>query len=391
MKIQRLFMGVLLVSMLAPLPALGASLSDIATSPNQTAIQYLYDNNIITGYSDGTFKPENTVNRAELLKILVGGKGVIPTVSQYHNCFPDVNTEWFAPYVCYAKAQNWVQGYPDNTFRPAQIVNKVEAIKMLVNSQGYTVPSLVSGPLFTDVQNSQWYAPYLLTAKDKGLLETSSGVYGVTDGMTRGEISENIYRAIIVKKYALETFTTNYNNPTTQPPSTQQSTPTTPPQTQYSHFSDGTYTVGKDIQPGTYRTKTASSGCYYVRLSGFGGTLQEIIGNSITDFPSIVTIAATDKGFQSTNCGTWTQDLSQITKSKTTFSDGMYIVGTDIQAGTYKSSGQNGCYYERLSNFNDAGTSGVISNAITDTAAIVTISATDAGFKSSNCGTWTLQ
>lgn len=168
----------------------------------------------------------------------------------------------------------------------------------------------------------------------------------------------------------------------------QEATPTTDP---HPHFGDGTFVVGKDIQPGTYRTRVGSSGCYFERMSGFGGDLSSIIANDNTDFPAIVTIDATDKGFKSTNCGTWTQDISQITKSKTTFSDGMYIVGTDIQPGTYKNSGQSGCYYSRLSNFSGAGTDGIISNDNTDTAAIVEIAATDAGFKSSNCGTWTLQ
>lgn len=183
------------------------------------------------------------------------------------------------------------------------------------------------------------------------------------------------------------TPTSNTNNQQTQNQQNQP-TPTTDP---HPHFVDGTYTVGKDIQAGTYRTRVASSGCYFERLSGFGGTLSEIIANDNTDFPAIVTIAATDKGFKSSNCGTWTQDVSQITKSKTTFPDGMYMVGTDIQAGTYKSSGQGSCYYSRLSNFSDAGIDGIISNDNTDSAAIVAISATDAGFKSSNCGTWTLQ
>lgn len=76
-----------------------------------------------------------------------------------------------------------------------------------------------------------------------------------------------------------------------------------------------------------------------MRMSGFGGSPSDIIANDNTDFPSIITIAASDKGFKSQNCGTWTQDVSQITKSKTTFLDGMYVVGTEIQPGTYKNSG----------------------------------------------------
>ena len=164
-------------------------------------------------------------------------------------------------------------------------------------------------------------------------------------------------------------------------------TPTTDPNP---HFEDGTYTVGKDIQAGTYRTRVGSSGCYYSRLAGFGGELSEIISNENTDNPAVVTIAATDKGFKSNRCGTWTQDLSQITISKTTFEDGTYIVGTDIQPGTYKSSGQGSCYYSRLAGFGgDLGD--IIANENTDTAAVVTIAATDKGFKSNRCGTWTLQ
>lgn len=36
----------------------------------------------------------------------------------YENCFEDVEDEWFAPYVCYAKEKGWVTGYPDGTFKP---------------------------------------------------------------------------------------------------------------------------------------------------------------------------------------------------------------------------------------------------------------------------------
>lgn len=154
------------------------------------------------------------------------------------------------------------------------------------------------------------------------------------------------------------------------------------------HFSDGTYEVGKEIQPGTYRTRKASSGCYYERLSGFGNSLSDIITNENTDAPAIITIEATDKGFKSKNCGVWTQDLSAITSDKTTFSDGMYIVGTDIEPGQYKNSGQDGCYFVRLANFT-GGMRGIISNENTDDVAIVNIATTDKGFVSKRCGTWT--
>lgn len=190
------------------------------------------------------------------------------------------------------------------------------------------------------------------------------------------------------------TSTQTSSQPTTQPTKAQvpTATPTkapTPTPT-FASFGDGTYQVGKDIQPGTYRTRVGSPGCYYERLKGFGGTLGEIIANNNTDNPAIVTIQATDKGFSSQNCGTWTKDLSQITTSKTTFSDGMYIVGTDITPGTYRNTGATGCYYARLSGFGNT-TDDIIANNNVDTATIVTIAPSDKGFQSNGCGTWTKQ
>lgn len=82
-------------------------------------------------------------------------------------------------------------------------------------------------------------------------------------------------------------------------------------------FTDGTYIVGADIQPGTYRTRNGSHNCYYARLSGFGGLSSDIIANDNTDAPAVITIAATDKGFESSHCGIWTKDLSAITPSRT--------------------------------------------------------------------------
>ncbi len=108
------------------------------------------------------------------------------------------------------------------------------------------------------------------------------------------------------------------------------------------NFGDGTHQVGQDIQAGTYRTRKGSAGCYYARLSGFSGDFGEILANDNTSDPAVVTIQETDAGFESKRCGTWTQDLSPITQSTTSLKDGAYIVGTDIEPGTYRSSGGSG-------------------------------------------------
>jgi hypothetical protein len=63
-------------------------------------------------------------------------------------------------------------------------------------------------------------------------------------------------------------------------------------------FGPGTYIVGKDIQPGKYRSESGAD--YWARLSGFGGEVRDIIANAaFVTGPTIVEIRSTDKGFQS--------------------------------------------------------------------------------------------
>ena len=170
---------------------------------NANAISYLKKSNVINGYSDGSFKPENTVNRAELLKILIGNKYDTTGSS---NCFQDVKDEWFAPYVCYAKGQGWVEGYFDKTFKPAQTVNRAEAIKMAIEVLGIELPKTLEVDPFIDVNKDAWFAPYVYAAKKRNCLEGSSSNYQPTDGMTRGDVSEIIYRLLVIQKMQVDEY-----------------------------------------------------------------------------------------------------------------------------------------------------------------------------------------
>lgn len=69
---------------------------------------------------------------------------------------------------------------------------------------------------------------------------------------------------------------------------------------------DGTYVIGVDIEPGTYRSD-GGSGCYWARLSGLSGELSDIITNNISDGPTIVEILGSDAGFTTSRCATWTK------------------------------------------------------------------------------------
>jgi hypothetical protein len=162
-------------------------------------------------------------------------------------------------------------------------------------------------------------------------------------------------------------------------------------------FGNGTHVIGKDIQAGTYQTDGGSN-CYWERLSGFGGGLHDIIANEIPQGSIVVTIQSTDAGFKSQGCGKWSMvntsprvgPVGSTTEFKSSFSDGTYRVGSDIEPGTYGTSGGSNCYWERLSGFG-GGLNDIIANDLPQGSVIVTISGSDAGFTTHGCGEWRKQ
>lgn len=127
---------------------------------NAESITFLYQNDILDGYPDGTFKPDNTLNRAELLKIVILAKYLEPTSDFSKKCFKDISSDsWYAPYVCFAKENNIIKGYSNGTFKPDQEISYSEALKITLETMGYS-PSETTDP---------WYKTYLDEAATMGV------------------------------------------------------------------------------------------------------------------------------------------------------------------------------------------------------------------------------
>lgn len=171
-----------------------------ADDPDVKEITYMEDQGVFTGYPDGTFQPDRVLNRAEQLKVYMLIHGLDPDTTKYKNCFPDVKEEWFAKYICFAKEQEWVQGYPDGSFKPAQEVNRVEALKMLGEIQGWDMTVPTEDP-FADTPKAEWYAKYVSFAKTAGLTVEKGGNFHPASGLTRSETAVLLFRSLAV--YAL--------------------------------------------------------------------------------------------------------------------------------------------------------------------------------------------
>lgn len=157
-----------------------SSFPDVAEQhANFDAIEYVQSQGIVNGYPDGTYKPLQTINRAEFTKIVM--EALFPNEITGANCFPDVKEEWFAEYVCIAKEKGIINGYPDGKFKPANTINFAEASKIIVNSFGYT--TTVDGI---------WYKPFVDQLATRRAIPTTVASFG--KNITRGEMAELVFR-----------------------------------------------------------------------------------------------------------------------------------------------------------------------------------------------------
>ena len=150
-------------------------------------------------------------------------------------------------------------------------------------------------------------------------------------------------------------------------------------------FGDGTHRVGEDVAAGTYRSDGDGT-CYWARLAGFSGELEDISANG-NSAPEIVAIAKGDAAFETQGCGRWVAvNATAPASAAAEFDDGTYSVGQHIQPGTYRADGSGTCYWARLSDFSHD-LNGIIANGNNPTT--IEIAASDAGFTTLGCGTWT--
>ncbi len=142
----------------------------------------------------------------------------------------------------------------------------------------------------------------------------------------------------------------------------------------------GSYIVNDDIVPGRYRSDGGIS--YWKRLSGLTGEFGEIIANGALSSGSLyVDIATTDFACRFSGSGSfYLIDDSYRGKQKTSFEDGVYLVGVVIEPGRYRSDvGVD--YWARLKGFSGDFNEFIANDAMSEGTAYVEIKPDDVGFE----------
>ena len=131
------------------------------------AVSTLSNMGVIGGYADGTFRPDAPISRAEFAKIAVSftqNNG-----STTYNYFTDVKTtDWFAPYVTAAKDAGLIEGYSDGSFKPESKITRAEACAIVNRTLGRK-PSKAHMKIsdridWPDVQTTDWFYEVIMEA-----------------------------------------------------------------------------------------------------------------------------------------------------------------------------------------------------------------------------------
>ncbi len=178
------------VSLLLTPLATHASFTDV---PEWHAYEYAIDEmqlrGVIKGYSDGTFRPEQPLNRAEFTTMVVRALYDESTTwagcdneFRIHGVAPDVARDsWYETPVCFAKAKGIIEGYPDGTFRPEQTINVVEASAIVARAFS----------LQYETETDAWYRGPMIALGDKGALPLS--MESMVSPVKRFELAAMLY------------------------------------------------------------------------------------------------------------------------------------------------------------------------------------------------------
>jgi len=179
-------------------------------------VRYLACHGVVSGYSDGTFRPYNQTTRAQLAKIVVLGFALaIQTPAAGGATFSDVAPgSLFSPYVETGAVLGLVSGYtcggsgePCDAahhayYRPSANVTRAQLAKIVVRAAGWALLTPPT-PTFSDVAGGNLFYPYVETAAQHGILSGySDGTFRPANPATRGQIAKIVTGALTLRAVA---------------------------------------------------------------------------------------------------------------------------------------------------------------------------------------------
>ena len=159
-------------------------------------------NPYIVGYDDNVFGPELPISREEVSAIfarLIANN--IYMDKEYDTSFPDVGEGWSKDYIGYLEKFSVVTGYEDGTFRPQNYITRAEMAVMMAKAEGYDISGYMSSDelAYPDVDEgySEWAVKAIKYLTDRGIMEGyPDGTFGPNRPITRAETVATVNRVL---------------------------------------------------------------------------------------------------------------------------------------------------------------------------------------------------
>lgn len=192
----------LVVATVEPPPIVGGAVTFKDVTADNWAkayIEALASRNIIAGFPDGTFKPNEPVTRAQFAAIIT--KAFNPPAKKEAITFTDVQSNFWAFQVIQASARGgFISGYPDRTFKPQQQIQRVQVLVSLANGLGLTAANSNAISFYSDAAKIPSYATSPVAAATvRGLVVNYPTVKQLnpTREATRAEVAAFVYQALL--------------------------------------------------------------------------------------------------------------------------------------------------------------------------------------------------
>jgi uncharacterized repeat protein (TIGR02543 family) len=179
------------------------------TAKPEPVIDQNYTKPYASGYEDGSFRPENNITRAELAAMIarISYGDDLPD-GVYESSFPDVPADaWYNKYIGYLEDHDVLSGYEDGTFRPNNTIARGEISSVIARAQRYDLVSV--DDMFTDVTSYDWAKDYITTLATRGIISGyEDGSFGPYSPLTRAE-AVAIINKVLAPSTPVVTFTPN--------------------------------------------------------------------------------------------------------------------------------------------------------------------------------------
>lgn len=195
-NIKRKFAWLVVMAMLLgmlPVPSF-AYASDVSGHWAASHIEEMMGMGVIKGYPDGSFKPDKSITRAEFMVMVNTAFGFKDSVSKSYS---DVSSsDWFYSAVGIASGAGYISGYSDGTIKPNNSITREEAATMLSKAAGLT-GNEDAYMKFSDYMKITWSKSYVGAVSAAGIMSGyPDGSFGPSKSITRAESAVSIHKAM---------------------------------------------------------------------------------------------------------------------------------------------------------------------------------------------------